>query len=130
VNPPLRIKKRSDFIAARGGERFRSDLFVLESRMRDDADGHSLPARFGFTVTKKIGNAVTRNRIRRRLREAVRIHAGEAALAHHDYVIIAREGALSAPFGAIVAELARGLDRTGRFKANPKHFRKDRARRS
>lgn len=75
------------------------------------------PARFGFTVTKKLGNAVVRNRIKRRLREAVR--AGNKQSAQDpglnwaqpgcDYVIVARQGAMSQHFGQLVADLRKGF---------------------
>jgi ribonuclease P protein component len=103
----------------RSGERYRSPFFVLECRKRDTSQGDAGEARFGFTVTRKVGQAAMRNRIRRRLREAVRLGAGALARAGHDYVLVARTAALHAPFDAIVAELVRGLDRTGRFKENP-----------
>lgn len=64
------------------------------------------PPRFGFTATKKLGNAVTRNRIRRRLKEAVRLVAPSAARAGHDYVLIAREAAETRPFAALERDLA------------------------
>jgi ribonuclease P protein component len=76
---------------------------MLEVKMRGD-DG---PPRYGITVTRKVGNAVVRNRIRRRLREAVRVHAADDMAAGTDYVIVARQDALTAPFAALSAELSR-----------------------
>jgi ribonuclease P protein component len=67
------------------------------------------PPRFGFTVTKKIGNAVVRNRIRRRLKEAVRLSAGEVASPGTDYVLIGRRAALSLPFDRLVDDLRSGM---------------------
>ncbi len=61
--------------------------------------------RVGFTVTKKVGNAVVRNRVRRRLKEAVRIHAAGDMAAGNDYVIVGREDVLAASFGQIANEL-------------------------
>ncbi len=119
MKPPSRIKRRADFLAMRSGERYRSPFFVLECRKRDASQGDVGEARFGFTVTRKVGQATMRNRIRRRLREAVRLGASAHARAGYDYVLVARTAALDAPFDAIVAELVRGLDRTGRFKENP-----------
>jgi ribonuclease P protein component len=63
------------------------------------------PARFGFTATKKLGNAVARNRIRRRLKEAVRLVAPSQARADCDYVLIAREAAATRPFVALEQDL-------------------------
>ncbi len=67
--------------------------------------------RFGFTVTKKIGNAVERNRIRRRLREMVRLAAGGRARAGHDYVLIGRRAALKLPFDRMVQDFDGALRR-------------------
>lgn len=71
--------------------------------------GEPRPARFGFTVTKKIGNAVVRNRIRRRLREAVRLAGAMAAEPGTDYVLIGRTAALTLPFDRLIADLTSGI---------------------
>ncbi len=68
-------------------------------------------ARFGFTVTKKLGNAVVRNRIRRRLKEAVRAVAPSEAKAGCDYVLIARPAALSQQFPELVADIRQAMQR-------------------
>ena len=75
------------------------------------------PARFGFTVSKKVGNAVERNRVRRRLREIVRRDAALAAQNGHDYVLIGRRAALNMPFETISAEFARAMSRVRRGAA-------------
>ena len=67
------------------------------------------PARFGFTATKKLGNAVTRNRIRRRLKEVVRLVAPGRAVAGCDYVLIAREAAATRSFATLERDLAAAL---------------------
>ncbi len=63
-----RLKQRADFLAAAKGAKVPAGAFVLQARERGDG----APARFGFTVSKKVGNAVERNRVRRRLRDLVR----------------------------------------------------------
>ena len=63
----------------------------------------------GFTVTSKVGNAVVRNRIRRRLKEAVRIHAADDMAPGNDYVIVGRQDILTVPFGQLAAELSRRI---------------------
>ena len=100
-----RLRKRSEFLAVRRGEKRRGRLFLLEVLDRGD----EAPPRVGFTVTKKTGNAVKRNRIRRRLKEAVRVHAAGDMAAGNDYVIVGREEVLSAPFGQLKAELSRRI---------------------
>ncbi len=102
-----RLKKRRDYLAAAGGSRAVRKAFILQSRRREDTG----PARFGFTVTRRTArNAVDRNRIRRRLRQAARL-AGQAATGH-DLVLIGRRAALSVPFGDLVADLETAIEET------------------
>lgn len=100
-----RLKKRRDFLAAAQGSKAARRAFVLEARARGDEN----PPRFGFTVTKRVAKkAVERNRIRRRLREAVRLDA-EGARTGHDYVLVGRRNALSEPFSDLRAALEGAL---------------------
>jgi ribonuclease P protein component len=89
-----RLRQRADFLAAASGIKVPASAFMLQARRRAD-DG---PVRFGFTVSKKVGNAVERNRIRRRLREMVRLAASSRTWAGHDYVLVGRRAALKVPF--------------------------------
>src|SRR4051812_48498265 len=102
-----RLTQRADFLAAAKGHRRNVGAFVLQTRERGDA----APPRFGFTVSKKVGNAVERNRVRRRLREIVRRHAALLADGGHDYVLIGRRAALQAPFGEMAADFTGALTR-------------------
>ena len=100
-----RLKKRRDYFAAARGAKAVRKAFILQSRRRDDMGEDTGPARFGFTVTRRTArNAVDRNRIRRRLRQAAQLAAPLAA-AGHDLVLIGRRVALSVPFGDLVADL-------------------------
>ncbi|WP_375616909.1 ribonuclease P protein component [Bartonella sp. AP58NXGY] len=102
---PCRIRKRADFLAVRTGEKRRGPLFLLEVKSREQTtEKSSLVARVGFTVTRKNGNAVKRNRIKRRLREAVRVGVDQME-AGTDYVIVAYRDALHAPFTSLISEL-------------------------
>ena len=92
----------------RRGEKRRGRFFLLEVLDRGDQEA----PRVGFTVTKKTGNAVARNRIRRRLREAVRVLAADDMRPGNDYVIVGREDVLATAFGELGAELSRRLRRT------------------
>jgi ribonuclease P protein component len=103
---PLRLKKRSEFLAAGRGARRHARAFVLQVAERAD-DG---PARFGLTVSKKTAPlSVHRNRIRRRLREALRLGAALSAPPGRDYVIVARTEALAAPFAQLQQDVAAAL---------------------
>ena len=103
-----RLRKRSDFLAVRKGERRKGPYFVLEVLDRGCAEE---APRIGYTITKRQGNAVERNRIRRRLREAVRLKAGIDMKPGHDYVVVARRDALDASFSDLSESLARRIGR-------------------
>jgi ribonuclease P protein component len=104
-----RLKRRADFLAAATGSKVPAGAFVLQARLREDKGS----MRVGYTVTKKIGNAVERNRIKRRLRELVRLSDGTMQ-AGHDYVLIGRRSALNAPFERMADEFTRALKRAHR----------------
>jgi ribonuclease P protein component len=89
---------------------------VLEAKLRDENDRAvaAKGARFGFTVTRQVGKAVERNRIRRRLKAAIAAAAGGHAKHDCDYVLIARRAALALPFDALVSDLVVALDRVHR----------------
>lgn len=105
-----RIRRRADFLAAAGGRKAVSQSFLIQSRRRGD-DG---PARVGFTVSRKVGNAVERNRVRRRLRELVRLSGAADMRAGHDYVVVGRSAALRAGFAAMIGEMQVSLGRLHR----------------
>ena len=77
------------------------------------------PARFGITVTKRIGGAVERNRIKRRLREALRLSPDLSASPGRDYVIVAKAEALTVDFQALRADLTNAV-RKIRQSAKPR----------
>jgi ribonuclease P protein component len=105
------LKKRADFLAANAGKRASTPGFILLVRDRKDAD----PAmRVGFTVTKKIGGAVVRNRMKRRFRELARFILPEAGIAGADHVLIGRAGGIERPFAELAADLKRALAKVAR----------------
>jgi ribonuclease P protein component len=114
-----RLKSRPQFLAVREGEKRRGRFFLLEMLDRNEPD---TPARVGFTVTKKQGNAVERNRMKRRLREAVRQSAQFAMKGGHDYVIVARREVLKVPFSELTAALCE------RLESRPKQKRSEETR--
>ena len=78
---------------------------MLQALVRNDAK----PARLGFTVTRKVGNAVIRNRTRRRLKEAARLLLREQPLAGADLVLVGRDATRSRDFAALRDDLRRAL---------------------
>ena len=110
-----RLRQRADFLAVADGVRVNSPAFVLQGRRRDDLG----PVRVGFTVTKKNGNAPERNRIRRRLRELVRLTDSMALSPHHDYVLVGRRAALNRDFAALTDDFNMALKRLGRQTTRP-----------
>ena len=102
------IRQRADFLAAAGGAKASAAAFVLQARDRGDSG----PPRIGFTVTRKVGTATERNRVRRRLREMVRLGAADAGMRNAcDYVVVGRRGALTRDFGALRDDLRSALKR-------------------
>lgn len=107
---PPRLKKRREFLrVASKGRKAPMPGLVLQAMARDDEQ----PARVGFTVTKKVGNAVVRNRARRRLKEVVRLLLREQPLRGVDLVVIGRDATGKRPFEALRRDLAQALRRTG-----------------
>ena len=100
------LKRRSQFLAANAGARAPSAGFVLLVRPRGDGDETKA---VGFTVSKKVGNAVVRNRMKRRLRALTREVLPEAGLAGADHVLIGRTSGIERDFAALRADLLKGL---------------------
>jgi ribonuclease P protein component len=102
----ITLTKRADFLAANRGKRIAMPGFVLQVRRRDDGD----PAmRVGFTVTKKVGGAVIRNRLKRRLRALAREHLPELGVTGADHVLIGRSGGIERDYSLLRDELLRAL---------------------
>jgi ribonuclease P protein component len=111
---PLRLKKRAQFLHVAKGTRRHCETFTLQSASRlseafeNESTHREQGPRFGLTVTRKIGNAVVRNKIKRRLREALRLtnHGGRPDC---DYVIVARLPALTCDFVRLGQDLQRTI---------------------
>ncbi|HWB46493.1 MAG TPA: ribonuclease P protein component [Hyphomicrobiaceae bacterium] len=110
------LKRHAEFQRVRKGSRWATLAFVLEARPRDGTQQQPVAdaPRFGFTVTKKTGGAVERNRIRRRLRAAVRHLQKDHARPDFDYVLIARRPALDLAYATLVAELEKAFSKVHR----------------
>lgn len=102
-----RLRQRADFLAASKGFRAPAAAFVVQARIRDRAG----PARVGFTVSKKVGNAPERNRARRRLREVVKLVASPLMRPQCDYVLVGRREALNRDFQRMCDDMASALAR-------------------
>lgn len=112
---PVRLKHRAEFLAVAGTRRrIATPSLVLQVRRRPGAD-EDVP-RLGLTVTKKVGNAVERNRVRRRLRAAAEATLGAHGCPGHDYVVIGRRGTLKRPFTAIDSDLKLAMSRLGAYR--------------
>lgn len=111
VSPP-RLKRRREFLRVAGkGSRAARPSLVLQA-----LPGTVGPLRVGFTATKKLGNAVVRNRAKRRLREAARLTLGENTPQGWDLVLIGREGTGTRAFDLILADLRGALRQAGVLK--------------
>jgi len=105
-----RLKRRPEFLrVAAKGRKAPTHGLVLQALPRGDAD----PARLGFTVTRKVGNAVVRNRTRRRLKEAARLWLAEHPVHGFDLVLIGRDGTRGRDFRALQDDLRRALKKVG-----------------
>ena len=117
------IKVRRDFQAVRGGAKWSGPAFLMEARPpRQHAKGREQTGtRFGFTITKKMGGAVARNRIRRRLSHAIRaaicgFPTGTVSIKPYDYVVVARHAAMDRPFQDLVADATAALTHIARAR--------------
>ena len=115
-----RLKRRPDFLrVASGRQKWVAPGLILQALRQRDADpasNETPPARVGFTASAKVGNAVIRNRARRRLRAAAATVLPRHAQPAHDYVLIARAGTLTRRFSDLLADLEAGLKRLGLYR--------------
>lgn len=108
-----RLKIRAEFLAAaKAAYQARPGVVVQAKAREDDA------IKVGFTATKKIGNAVVRNRAKRRLREAAEVMIPQFGRPGHDYVLIARADTVSRDWNALLDDVKAALIRLARPKPN------------
>ena len=108
------LTKRADFLAANRGLRVARPGFVVLARPNGGAG-----VRYGITVTKKIGNAVVRNRMKRRFRELLWAALPGHGLPDHDHVLIGREGGVERDFARLGEELRHALADLAAGRADP-----------
>lgn len=128
---PERLKNRGEFLrVARTGRKWVTPGLILQigphmdemTRSGHDFADHPAPPggagafRVGYTVSRKVGGAVVRNRVRRRLRAAVETVMPGHAAARHDYVVIGRAATVRRPFDALSADLETALKRLGAWR--------------
>jgi len=113
---PATIARRADFLAANRGIRVARPGFVLLVNPLARPDGS---VRFGVTVTKKIGNAVVRNRMKRRFRALLRDLLPGHGIAGADHVLIGRENGVERDFALLHGELVQALSRAAAGKGDP-----------
>jgi ribonuclease P protein component len=100
------LKRRAEFLRiAAWGRKSPTPGLVLQALLRDD----EAPVRLGFTVTKKVGNAVVRNRTRRRLREAARLLLRQTPAIGADLVLVGRDTTRTRPFPELIGDLRRSM---------------------
>ena len=110
VGSPGRLKRRAQFLRVAGkGRKAAVGGVVVQALPRDDR----APAQLGFTVTRKVGNAVVRNRTRRRLKEAARLEFQERPFTGFDLVLIGRDSTRKRNFVKLREDLRRALERAG-----------------
>ncbi len=115
------IRTRAEFLAANRGLRVARPGFVLLARPNGGQG-----KRYGITVTRKIGNAVVRNRMKRRFRALLRAALPEKGLPDHDHVLIGRDRGVERNFASLRAELAEALELAARGKGDPPRRRRRR----
>ena len=117
-----RLTRRAEFLkAARAPYQARTAVVVQSRKRAEDEPADAAEIRTGFTATKKVGNAVVRNRAKRRLREAARLLLPIHGLPGHDYVFIARAGTLDRPWAGLLDDVKAALVRLARpqIRTNP-----------
>ena len=110
VCPQLTVlTQRADFVRCAKAKRFGTHGIHLQGRKRHKAEP-PLGLRVGFTCSKKVGNAVARNRAKRRLREVARLVLPQHGRDDWDYVLVGRaETTASLPFEQLQSDLIRAL---------------------
>jgi ribonuclease P protein component len=108
-----RLKRRPEFLRVAAARTSASRPGLVLQAMPRSEPGSAGSIRFGLTVSRKVGNAVERNRARRRLRAAAEMTLPRYAAAGVDYVLIGRRGTLHRPFAALVQDLCGALRQTG-----------------
>lgn len=112
-----RLKRRSEFLKVAATRRKWIALgLIVQSRLRPEGEANTGQVRVGFTVSRKVGNAVARNRVRRRLRAAAENVMTEHAQPGIDFVIIGRRNSLKRPFSSLECDLTSALKKLDAYQ--------------
>jgi len=110
VSAIARLKRRPEFLRVAATRRkWVAPGLIVQIRNRPTAEADIDGARVGFTVSRKVGNAVERNRARRRLRAVADKVMTQHAREGFDFVIIGRKNTLARPFSALIEDLTTAL---------------------
>lgn len=128
-----RLKRRREFlIVASQGRKWAAAGLILQARPHQPAESEAVSApealRVGFTVSRKVGNAVARNRARRRLKAAAEAVMPTQARAAYDYVLIGRQQTMTRPFPALLQDLETALRKTGAHVSVKEHASGEKSR--
>jgi len=122
-----RLKKRGEFVRASvSGLHASTPGLVLQAYKRGEPEGEAEPPRVGFTTSKKVGNAVARNRARRRMRALAEAVLAPQAKPGLDYVLVGRTATVDRPFSDLTRDLAEAIERVHTGRARPRRPRKPR----
>ncbi len=119
-----RLQRRQDFLSAARGQSWATRGSVVQARNRGDSE----PPRIGFTATRRLGGAVVRNHIRRRLKEAVRTGLADELKPGYDYVFIGRSQTASRPFDQLKTDLRDAVRKIHSGRTSTYSRRKERRR--
>ncbi|MFT6104283.1 MAG: ribonuclease P protein component [Paracoccaceae bacterium] len=111
------LSKRADFLRVARARRQACPAFLIQARRRDPEEPSEAPVRVGFTCSKKVGNAVARNRAKRRLRALAQAVLPDAGREGWDYVLVGRKDATaSRDFSLMLEDLRRAIESVHRSK--------------
>ncbi len=112
----LRLKRRREFLRVAGsGRKWVAPGLILQARPYVPGEKNATGFRIGFTVSRKVGNAVRRNRAKRRLRAVAHLVLPEHAETGHDFVLIGRQATLKRGYGALSGDLKTALKKLGAY---------------
>ncbi len=115
-DPAARLTRRQDFLDLARAQKAVMRGFILQAGRQADAEA---PPRTGFTVSRKVGDAVARNRVRRRLKEAMRAVGPDGARRGFDYVLVGRRAALTLSYADLLTDLRSAFIKVHRPRRAP-----------